>query len=364
MAGGSGTRLWPLSNSRKPKQFLSAAREGTETFFSMSLERALRVVAESDGRVIVIAGKTHLPFVITACSALGAAEKKRIVLIPEPQAKNTAPAVACAVAYAGKTGGQNRTMLVLTSDHLIKPLEIFQQDSVTSAQFAAQDQLVVFGISPSRPETGYGYIETAEKLAGNVYAVAAFREKPNRETAEQFFASQKYFWNSGMFAFGCEFLTEEYRRLAADINRSFEQLKTPDKKSYSKAKGISVLDAWTGLDQAYNQTNNISFDYAIAEKCTRTVMVRAAFDWIDVGGWDEYAKLHSGTEIYTAETGDSCFVDSDIPVALAGVEDLIVVIRSGKDGSPPVALITSKGKTLLLRDIVEKIRQAGRTELL
>jgi len=373
MAGGSGARLWPASNSGKPKQFLPITRGGTETFFSLSLERALNVVKESDGRVIVIVGKAHLPFVIAACSTLNAAEKKRLVLIPEPEAKNTAPAIACAIAYTGKTGERDRTMLVLTSDHIIKPLEVFQQDSMTSAQYAAQNQLVVFGISPSRPETGYGYIEATEKLAGNVYAVAAFREKPNQETAEQFLASQKYFWNSGMFAFGCEFLEEEYHRLAADVSRSFKQLRVPDKRSYAQTKGLCVLDAWDGLDQAYYQAKSISFDYAIAEKCTRTVMVQAAFDWIDVGSWDEYARLlsgdsfgsiNTGTEVYAAGTGNSCFVDSDIPVALAGVEDLIVVIRSGTDGSPPAALITRKGKTQLVRDIVEQIKQADRTEIL
>jgi len=186
MAGGSGTRLWPASNSRKPKQFLSAAKDGKDSFFSLSLERAFRIVAESDGRVIVIMGKTHLPFVIAACSKLSAAEKKRIVLIPEPDAKNTAPAIACAIEYAGKTGGWNRTMIVLTSDHIIKPLDAFIKNLNIGAQFAEQNKLVVFGIPPLGPETGYGYIKTAEKLVDDVYAVAMFTEKPDLKTAEQF----------------------------------------------------------------------------------------------------------------------------------------------------------------------------------
>jgi mannose-1-phosphate guanylyltransferase/mannose-1-phosphate guanylyltransferase/mannose-6-phosphate isomerase len=170
-----------------------------------------------------------------------------------------------------------------------------------------------------------------------------------------------------MFAFGCEFLAEEYHRLAADISLPFEQLKTPDKNSYTQINGLCVLDAWAGLDRVYNQVKSISFDYAITEKCTKTVMVRAAFDWTDVGSWDEYAQLlngDTGAEVYAAEAGSGCFVDSDIPVALAGVEDLIVVIRSGKDGSPPTALITRKGKTQLVRDVVEQIKQSGRTEIL
>jgi mannose-1-phosphate guanylyltransferase/mannose-1-phosphate guanylyltransferase/mannose-6-phosphate isomerase len=370
MAGGSGTRLWPASSSKMPKQFLPAEKDGKKSFFSLSLERALRIVSKNDGRVIVITGKTHMPFVISACSKLEKHEKKRLVLIPEPEAKNTAPAVACAVAYAGKTGGWDRTMMVLTSDHIIKPLDVFLKDANTAAQYAQQNKMIVFGISPSGPETGYGYIETESKLAGDVYGVAAFREKPDRETAEQFLASKNYFWNSGMFAFRCDFLAEEYRRLAMDVFRSFEKLKTPDKNSYAKNKGLCVLDAWAGLKKAYNQAKRISFDYAIVEKCTQTVMIRAGFDWIDIGSWDDYAGLLSanspadtGTRLYTAET-NGCFVDSDIPVALAGVEDLVVVIRSGKDGSPPAALVTKKGRTQLVRDIVEKIKQSDRTDIL
>jgi len=366
MAGGSGTRLWPASNSRKPKQFLPAAKDGTESFFSLSVERALRIVSENDGRVIVIAGKTHLPFVINACSALSTPEKKRLVLIPEPDAKNTAPAIACAIAYAGKTGGWNRTMLVLASDHIIRPLDVFLKDSNTAALYAQQNKLVVFGISPSGPETGYGYIETADKIIGDVYGAAAFREKPDLKTAKQFFASKKHFWNSGMFGFRCDFLADEYRRLAADVFSSFEKLGAPEKSAYTKKKGLCVLNAWAGLDKAYKRAKAISFDYAIAEKCSQTVMIRAGFDWIDVGSWDDYARLlsgHTGADVYAVEA-DGCFVDSDIPVALAGVEDIVVVIRSGKDGSLPAALITKKGKTQLVRDIVENIKQSDRTVIL
>ena len=365
MAGGSGTRLWPASNSRKPKQFLPVTRNGgTETFFSLSLERALKVVSKN-GRVIVIAGISHIPFVVAASSALSTADKKRLVLIPEPAAKNTAPAIACAAAFANKTSGKNRTMLVLTSDHIIAPLEAFEKDAAAAAHFAAENRLVVFGITPSKPETGYGYIEIGDQ--GSV--VTAFREKPDRKTAEQFCTSKKHFWNSGMFAFNCCFLLEEFRRLAADVSRPFERLKAPDETAYVKKKGLRVLEAWAGLDKAYKKTKNVSFDYAVAEKCSPAVMVRASFDWIDVGSWDEYARLlsknssgSSAAELYTAET-ENCFVDSDIPVALAGVKDLIVVVRSGKDGSPPAVLVTQKGESQRVRDIVEKIKKSGKIEI-
>jgi mannose-1-phosphate guanylyltransferase/mannose-1-phosphate guanylyltransferase/mannose-6-phosphate isomerase len=367
MAGGSGTRLWPASSYRKPKQFLPVVKGGSETFFSLSLERAFQVIDKNSGRVIVIAGESHLPLVITACSVLSAAQKKRLVLIPEPQAKNTAPAIACAVAYSRKTGSGNNNMLVLTSDHIIKPLEVFTKDAANAAQFAARDRLVIFGISPSRPETGYGYIKTAQKLDEGIYAVAEFQEKPDLKTAKKLAASKRFFWNSGMFAFNNEFLAGEFQRLAADVFRPFERLRAPDEKSYVKIKGLRILNNWTGLDKAYHQTKNISFDYAITVKCAQTVMIHAAFDWIDVGSWDEYAQLlsgGSGDEVYTAGNCGGCFVDSDIPVALAGVDDLIVVIRTGKDGLPCAALIAKKGETQRVRDIVAQIKQAGKTEIL
>jgi mannose-1-phosphate guanylyltransferase/mannose-1-phosphate guanylyltransferase/mannose-6-phosphate isomerase len=365
MAGGSGTRLWPASNSKKPKQFLPVARGKTETFFSLSLERALQVIEKDSGRVIIIAGKSHLPFVITACSALSFAEKKRLVLIPEPEAKNTAPAIACAVAYSRKAGDQNNRMLVLTSDHLIKPVKVFIKDVKIAADFAVQDRLVVFGITPSRPETGYGYVKAGKKLVKNVCAVDAFQEKPDQKTAKKFVASGQFFWNSGMFAFNVDFLASEFHRHASKVIRPFEQLHAPDEEAYTRTKGLRVLSNWAGLDKAYHQTTAVSFDYAVAEKCPRVVMIQAAFDWIDVGNWDEYARLLSNnSEVYIAGAGTGCFVDSDIPVALAGTDDLIVVIRSGKDGSHPAALIVKKGETQRVKEIVEQIKQAGRIEIL
>ena len=197
--------------------------------------------------------------------------------------------------------------------------------------------------------------------------MAAFREKPNRETAAHFLASDRFFWNSGMFAFSIEYMRSEFNRLAPNVIAPFAKLKAPGVDAYRKTKGITTLTAWTGLENAYRKTTGISFDYAIAEQCSQTVMVKAAFDWIDIGNWEEYAKLvgSAASEVYRSPPENkNCFVDSDIPVSLAGVDDLIVVIRSGRDGSPPAALITRKGETQRVRDIVEQIKKAGRTDML
>jgi mannose-1-phosphate guanylyltransferase/mannose-6-phosphate isomerase len=365
MAGGSGTRLWPASNSKIPKQFLSLT--GEETFFNAAVERALNVI-EKDGRVIIIAGEAHVSHVIRTCARYGPDIKKRLLLIPEPEPMNTAPAIACGVYYAGLDGG-DRTVLVLTSDHVIRPLERFKADAAAAAGAAAAENLAIFGIPPLGPEIGYGYIETGDTLpapgGAAVRKVLSFREKPDRALAEKYLSLGNFYWNSGMFGFSVLFMTGEFRRNAPDSFSPFEKLLPPTPESYALEEGVPVLRNWRGLREAYRAVRSISFDYAIAEKCGNTVMVAASFDWFDVGSWDEYARLSGdrGSEVYNSGSA-SCFVDADIPVALCGVEDLIVTVRSGKDGSPQAVLIAKKGETQRVRDIVEQIKAAGRKDLL
>lgn len=384
MAGGSGTRLWPASNSRRPKQFLSM--ENGKSFFLSAVERGLAVIEPAgDGKVIIIAGKGHVPHIIEACARLPEANRARLVLIPEPCARNTAPAIALGALYAGLVFGGDRNMLVLTSDHVIGPMEDFKAASDAAAAFSKGHKLVVFGIPPRGPETGYGYIEASDPLGSpaaliatgasgspkpppQVYRAASFREKPDRATAEQFLKAGNFYWNSGMFAFSSEFMLDEFRRNAPESLHPFERLGKPDANAYTVQKGLSILESWPGLIEAYNAVKGVSIDYAIAEKCAQTVMVAGGFAWFDVGSWDEYAKLSglSPAEVYRSGPArtETCFVDSDIPVALCGVEDLIIVIRTGKDGGPPSALIAKKGETQGVKDIVEQIKAAGRADLL
>jgi mannose-1-phosphate guanylyltransferase/mannose-6-phosphate isomerase len=369
MAGGSGVRLWPASNSATPKQFLSLPGEGS--FFNDAVDRALAITGER-GRVIIIAGKAHISHIIRSCEKYGEGDKKRLVLIPEPLAKNTAPAVACGAFYAGSADRQDRNILVLTSDHIIRPPAVFRADAEAASAFSALGNLVVFGIPPRGPETGYGYIETGEaqdQAAGGASAFRAlsFREKPNREKAEEFLAAGNYYWNSGMFGFSFGFIMEEFRRNAPEIYDAFAKLAAPGMDAYSLQGGIRVLDNWPGLADAYGEAPPISVDYAIAEKCRRVVLVKARFQWFDVGSWDEYARLAADSASRSAvyvQDASGCFVDSDVPVALCGVEDLVVVIRLGKDGGPAAALIAKKGGTQAVKNIVEQIKAAGRTELL
>ena len=338
----------------------------------MALERALAVTGSS-GRVIVVTGEAFIPHVAAQAAKLKAAQKKRVVVIGEPVAKNTAPAIACAAVFS-RFSGQNRKMLVLTSDHIIKPIDLFLNDAALAVSSAGDNKLVVFGITPSHPETGYGYIESGGQLADNkmqaankncVLNVTAFHEKPDLVTAKKYLAGKKFFWNSGMFAFGTDFVTRQFIEFAPEAFVPFEKLKEPKNEAYTVSRGVQILNNWAGLKAAYNKAKSISFDFAIAEKCKEAVMVRASFGWIDIGNWEEYSRLRENNDSLVFNSGsENCFVDSDIPVALAGVDGLIVVIRSGKDGKPASALITRKGQTQKVRDVVEIIKSEGKTELL
>lgn len=366
LAGGSGARLWPASHAEKPKQFLplSQAHGSERTFFHAALERALGVT-KAEGQVIVIAGEGHAPHIVRICGTLDEKTRSRLILIPEPLAKNTAPAIICGIVYAERAGGGKQTMLVITSDHSIGPLEDFKQDAARAAAQAEQDALVVFGIPPNGPDTGYGYIETGALLSSGVYSVRSFHEKPDRPTAEQFIAAGRFYWNSGMFAFSSGYMLQEFRRHAPEIALPFDGLEAPGENDYTETQGVRILSHWQNLKQAYTQAKNISFDYAIAEKCGQTLMVAGSFAWRDLGSWDAYAELLGATAAETYRSGsESCFVDSDMPVALCGVEDLIVAVRSGKDGAPGAVLIAKKGETQRVREIVEQIKLAGRTKLL
>ena len=384
MAGGSGTRLWPASNSNLPKQFLPAGNgiysesrrgEASCSFFAMALERAFSVTGEN-GSVIVIAGNLHIQHVIADVSKLSASQKKRLIVIVEPAAKNTAPAIACAVRFSrlSNHGGKinhDRKMIVLTSDHIIKPLNAFKNDAELAAFSAGEENLVVFGIPPTRPETGYGYIETKnkEQIAENkepkTLKVVWFHEKPDLAAAKKYAANGKFFWNSGMFAFNTDFISRQFSEYSKDVYTPFEKLKEPKKEEYTVSRGIKILHEWHGLKNAYNKTKSVSFDYAIAEKCKNTVMVQTSFEWIDIGNWDEYAALRGkNNSLIFNYASENCYVDSDIPVAIAGVNDLIIVIRNGKNGESAKALITKKGQTQKVRDIIEQIKDSGKTELL
>jgi mannose-1-phosphate guanylyltransferase/mannose-6-phosphate isomerase len=358
LAGGAGTRLWPASVKGHPKQFMALsdiAGGSSRSFMSMALERALAL--EPEGEILVVTNQAQSDLVVDACAALPEAARSKIVVLGEPRSRNTAPAVALATAWLAARGRpQARSALLMTSDHLILPLAAFVEDARKATALADDDYLVCMGIRPKGPSTGYGYIEAAGVLGAGL-SVASFREKPDVRTAKGFVEAGNYFWNSGMYVFGLDFIREQLHTHAPAITEAFKTLQGQPVCTVTNA--VRVLNTWEGLAQAYDDTPSVSLDYAVSEHCPRVAMVPASFEWHDVGSFEELAALFPQLDTALAEPQSSgCWVYADVPVVLCGVEDLMVVVKHG------CVLVARKGAGQLVKQAVETIQAKGLDKLL
>lgn len=339
LAGGSGTRLWPASTSARPKQFLDP---GTgSSLLQMTVLRAAAVVPS--GPILVVTHYSQAEEVSRQCATLeGLAD--RVQVVAEPEMRNTAPAVALGLFHLARSGGTGaeEPTLVLASDHLIAPVEAFAADVEKADQLAREGYLVVFGIPPTRPETGYGYIEAGEPH-GPGRLVAGFREKPDLETAREFLRRGTFSWNSGMFVFRRDVMLEELDRYEPAITAPFRD---------------TSLDFYASLPRR-------SLDHAVMERSDRVAMVETTFRWNDVGSWDEMAALAeegafgpdpSGTAPLVSVQSRNNYVFADTTVALCGVEDLIVVVREGR------VLVARRGTGQLVKEVVDTLRARGEEE--
>jgi mannose-1-phosphate guanylyltransferase/mannose-6-phosphate isomerase len=354
LAGGSGTRLWPASNSAHPKQFIPV-RDG-KSLLQLTMERALAL--EPSGRIFIITLKDQLEPILGECGKIDEGREK-IAVLPEPAARNTAPAIAAAAEYVKAAYGPEQTVAVLPADHLITPTEKFAGDCARADELARQGYLVTFGIPPARPETGFGYIEAGEALETGT-RVRSFREKPDRGTAEQFVAAGNYYWNSGMFAFRAGAYLEELAAHSPEIGGPFDGIGT--KGEERSERGISIVMEGKAIEEIYTSAPKNSIDYAVMEKSSRAAMVPASFTWSDIGSWEEMAELfeqegRKGGESFEIEAQNN-FVYSDMPVALCGVDDLMVVVKNG------AVLVAKKGSGQLVKKAVEEMKAQDRTDLL
>lgn len=367
LAGGSGTRLWPASRAAMPKQYLSF--DGGPSYLQQALLRARAV--ESD-LIVVITGEDQMPAVAAQCAALEAgAGAPPCYLLGEPAARNTGPAVALGArfvsqmspaAQADPDAAAGAALLVLSSDHTIEPAQAFAADVGAARRLARQGWLTTFGTPPTRPETGYGYLELGERLDGG-YQVAAFREKPDHATAARFVAAGGFLWNAGIFLFPLQLLQSELQRCAPEVAAPIAGLALPAPASAPGGSGApagpgpALVAPTPEVRAAYRGLPAISIDYALMERTRRVAAVRASFRWSDVGSWDELARINPGDAPAAAADARGNAVFSDLPVALAGVDDLIVVVKND------AVLVTRKGRSQLVRGVVEGLR-AERPELL
>lgn len=344
LAGGGGTRLFPLSRSNYPKQFLKAF--GDTSLLIQSVNRFTNIVEQKD--IIIVTGERYAEQVK---GELKANKLEKVHILLEPEARNTAPAILLAAKYCEEKldCAEEEIIFISTSDHLIRPQQKFEQFVKKAMQAAESGNIVTFGILPSCPDTGYGYIRVNKKDIENkqlVTKVEEFKEKPNLETANQYLVSGNYFWNSGMFALQVSTLYQELSKHAPQL---YEQSKL-------------CFDEYIA---DFVNSQNISIDYAIAEKSERVLMIRLECYWSDIGSWDAICEAMEKDQAGNVLQGDckqvectnSMLMSKNRLIVGIGLKDILVV------ETDDVILVAQKGESQKVKQIVDELKQENRVEV-
>lgn len=339
LAGGGGTRLFPLSRTGYPKQFLKVNQE--KSLLAQTVMRFLPIVEAKD--IIIV---TNQAYVYHVQSELADCNADAAHVILEPAGRNTAPAIALSLKFCMEKLGcdENEVLLVTPADHVIQQEEMFVKSVQTAAALAKEQKLVTFGIKPDKPETGYGYIEAGQAYEGG-YEVLSFKEKPELSVAEGYLAKGNYFWNSGMFAFAIGFMKNELENYQPDI---IQQL----------------TGTYEEVLAAFSSMPNISIDYAVAEKSTSVVVLELPCYWNDIGSWDAMYEVLPKDECGNAMEGDCLAVDCknslilgrDRLIAGIGLDDVLLV------ETDDVIVVAKKGESQKVKEVVNELKKRGRKE--
>jgi len=353
LSGGSGTRLWPLSRANYPKQLLPLV--GKETMLQTTLARA---AALSNTQAPIIVCNTEHRFLIQEqCEAI---KIKPEAIYLESAGRNTAPAIALAAFHLSQID-ENALMIVLPADHVIDDQVAFAQAVETAKVAAQEDYLVTFGVVPSAPETGYGYIKAgtalsfATPIALAAYQVQSFFEKPNRETATAYLQEGGYTWNSGMFVFTAKNYLQELQRHRPDIFAAVQ------KAWQEKTTDLGFI--LPGKD-AFTASPSDSIDYAIMQVTDRAAVVPAQFGWSDVGSWDSLWQIAPKDGDGNVTSGDTLVFDTQKSyiraenrlVAVIGLDDVIVIETAD------AVLVMHKSKAQHLKTAIQQLESSQRKE--
>lgn len=347
LSGGSGTRLWPASRLNQPKQLLPLVDE--RSMIRATIDRVAGI--GSAQRPIIVTNRDHADAISYEMVTAGYPDA---VLILEPVGRNTAPAIAVAAHEAMADG--DPLLLILPSDHTIEDVDAFQEAVRLAAGAANSGYLVTFGITPSRPETGYGYIRVGSEITSGVRRVVEFKEKPEAATAAAYIESGDYLWNSGMFLIKASRYLEELATHAPDIAAAS-----------ASAYGAATRDGDRILldEEIFGGCRSDSIDFAVMEQTSMAAVVPTDPGWNDVGSWasiwdiadkDAQGNVLIG-DIITVRTSGSYVRSANRLVAVVGVEDIIVV------DTPDALLVVSKDSAQDVKEIVDMLRADDRAEL-
>ncbi len=343
LAGGSGTRLWPLSKKSSPKQFLKLI--GSRSLFQEALLRVAEIPSADE--ILVVINEAHASICHEQLKEIGV---DHVTLILEPCSRNTAPAIALAAHTVQKKFGEQATMVVLPADHLIGGGSEFAKMMASASALKNENHLITFGVVPTSPKTGYGYIQAGKPLDDLSYRVEKFIEKPNEELAKAFLHAKNYYWNSGIFLFQAMAFLEELKKNAPLIFNASHQA-----FQHSQAKGnLLHID-----ENHFAKCPSDSIDYAVMEKTKNVAVIPFHLPWNDLGCWasvadagesDDQNNVIRGNVILKDSEGCLLTSESGQLVATIGVKDLIVV------ATPDAVLVADKAHTQEVKEIVKSLR--------
>ena len=347
LCGGSGTRLWPLSRTHYPKQFIPLV--GETSLLAQTLERVSGV--SSGAAPLVVCNENHR---FMTAAVLEQCQQTASAILLEPEGRNTAPAIAVA-ALEALAIGDDPVLLVLAADHVITDVAAFERSVLLAESAAMRDQLVTFGITPSRPETGYGYIRAGEMVGDGIFEVASFVEKPSLETATDYVESGEYYWNSGMFLFRAQ-------RYLDELEAVRPKMMVAAQAAHAKAVRDGVFVHLDG--EAFGNCPNESVDYAVMEEAKQTAMVTLNAGWSDIGSWSALHEATALDEQGNAVRGDVMLMDTENSyvyadhglVTTVGIKGLVVV------STPDALLVASRDRVQDVRKLVQRLSDEERTE--
>ncbi|MCB1572935.1 MAG: mannose-1-phosphate guanylyltransferase/mannose-6-phosphate isomerase [Xanthomonadales bacterium] len=348
LSGGAGTRLWPVSRSAYPKPFMRMG-DG-ESLLYKTLDRALRLA--DGGTVLTVTGRDYYFLTRDEYATHPDADLDRLPFLLEPVGRNTAPAVVLAALHALDQCGADATLLVLPADHLIRDLDTFVADAQRAVALAGDGWLVTFGMPPSGPETGFGYLRMGAAIAGSEgREVAAFVEKPDRETAERYLASGDHVWNSGMFCFRADALIAAAEKTCPDVLAAARACHASESGQSSPVEFAR---------EAFLAQPDISIDYAIMERASRVAVVPARFDWSDIGSWKAISDMDAETDSAGNRVqgqaiiveSENCYIQSDSRmVAAVGVRNLVIV------DTGDAVLVADRERSQQVKIVVDRLRK-------